>query len=235
VFDSKGRTKRLQGELPPSAEPLPLVEPAVVVSLDDPKLFREGLSDLFALGDELTEALRQMDPGSVPEGYRIPEPEKAKVDEGSVWSWKLLNSRLDEQIRPAIGVGEQVAVFSMAPKQAGRMLVESRLETASQLAKFDEPLASAMAFDVAGVIDALEPWVTYLTRYGCVQERDGVVDPEVELTAADENQQAKEVLEHVRVVLAAAKSLRAAAAETSFQGDALVTHWQNVIRDTPAK
>ena len=235
VLDSKGRTKRLQGELPPSAEPLPLVEPAVVVSLDDPKLFREGLSDLFALGDELTEALRQMDPGSVPEGYRIPEPEKAKVDEGSVWSWKLLNSRLDEQIRPAIGVGEQVAVFSMAPKQAGRMLVESRLETASQLAKFDEPLASAMAFDVAGVIDALEPWVTYLTRYGCVQERDGVVDPEVELTAADENQQAKEVLEHVRVVLAAAKSLRAAAAETSFQGDALVTHWQNVIRDTPAK
>ena len=235
VLDSKGRTKRVQGDLPPSAEPLPLVEPAVVVSLDDPKLFREGLSDLFALGDELTEALRQMDPDTVPEGYQIPEPEKAKVDDGSVWSWKLVNSRLDEQIRPAIGVGDQVAVFSMVPKQAGRMLVESRLETGSQLAKFDEPLASAAAFDVAGVIDALEPWVTYLTRYGCVQERDGVVDPDVELTAADENEQAKEVLEHVRVVLGAAKSLRAAAAETSFQGDALVTHWQNVIRDTPAK
>ena len=235
VLDSKARTKRIQGELPPSAEPLPLMEPAVVVSLADPKLFKEGLSDLFSLGDELTDALRQMDPAAVPQGYRIPEPEKSKGDEGSVWSWKLVNSRLDEQIRPTIGVGDDVAVFSMAPKQAGRMLVESRLETASQLAKFDEPLASAMAFDVAGVIDALEPWVTYLTRYGCVQERDGVVDPEVELTAADENQQAKEVLEHVRVVLAAAKSLRAAAAETSFQGDALVTHWQNVIRDTPAK
>ena len=95
--------------------------------------------------------------------------------------------------------------------------------------------ASAAAFDVAGAIDALEPWVIYLTRYGCVQERDGVVDPDDELTAADENEQAKEVLEHVRVVLAAAKSLRAAAAETSFQGDALVTHWRNVIRDTPAK
>jgi len=235
VLDSKGRTKRVQGELPPSAEPLPLVEPAVVVSLADPKLFKEGLSDLFALGDELTDALRQMDPDAVPEGYRIPEPEKSKGDDGSVWSWKLLNSRLDDQIRPAIGVGDDVAVFSMAPKQAGRMLVESRLETGSQLAKFDEPLASAAAFDVAGAIDALEPWVIYLTRYGCVQERDGVVDPDDELTAADENEQAKEVLEHVRVVLAAAKSLRAAAAETSFQGDALVTHWRNVIRDTPAK
>ncbi|MBU6308273.1 MAG: hypothetical protein KJS77_00850 [Planctomycetes bacterium] len=235
VLDSKARTKRIQGELPPSAEPLPLIEPAVVVSLADPKLFKEGLSDLFALGDDLTDALRQMDPGTVPEGYRIPEPEKSKGDEGSVWSWKLLNSRLDEQIRPTIGVGDDVAVFSMAPKQAGRMLVESRLETGSQLATFDEPLASAAAFDVAGVIDAIEPWVTYLTRYGCVQERDGAVDPDDELTAADENEQAKEVLEHVQVVLAAAKSLRAAAAETSYQGDALVTHWRNVIRDTPAK
>jgi hypothetical protein len=235
VLDSKGRSKRVQGKLPSSPEPLPLLEPAVVVSLADPKLFREGLSDLFALGDEFTDALRQMDPAAVPEGYRIPEPEKAKVDDGSVWSWKLVNSRLDDQIRPAIGVGDEVAVFSMTPKQAGRMLVESRLETGSQLAKFDEPLAAAASFDVAGVIDALEPWITYLTRYGCVQDRDGVVDPDVELTAADETEQAKEVLEHVRVVLAAAKSLRAAAAETSIQGDAVVTHWQNVIRDTPAR
>lgn len=235
VLDSKGRSKRVQGKLPSSPEPLPLLEPAVVVSLADPKLFREGLSDLFALGDEFTDALRQMDSDAVPEGYRIPEPEKAKVDDGSVWSWKLVNSRLDDQIRPAIGVGDEVAVFSMTPKQAGRILVESRLETGSQLAKFDEPLAAAAAFDVAGAIDAIEPWITYLTRYGCVQDRDGSVDPDVELTAADETEQAKEVLEHVRVVLAAAKSLRAAAAETSFQGDALVTHWQNVIRDTPAR
>ena len=235
VLDSKGRTKRVQGDLPPSAEPLPLVEPAIVVSLADPKLFKEGLSDLFALGDELTDALRQMDPDAVPAGYRIPEPEKAKGDEGAVWSWKLVNSRLDDQIRPAIGVSDDVAVFTIAPKQAGRMLVASRLETGSQLARFDEPLASAAAFDVAGVIDAVEPWVIYLTRYGCVQERDGVVDPDDELSAADENEQAREVLDHVRVVLAAAKSLRAAAAETSFQGDALVTHWRNVIRDTPAK
>lgn len=235
VVDAKGRTKRVQGDLPPSAEPLPLVEPAVVLSLGDAKLFREGLSDLFALADEFTDALRQVDPEAVPEGYRIPEPEKAKTDEGSVWSWKLANSRLDDQVRPAIGVGERVAVFSMAPKQAGRLLAESRLETGSQLTKFDEPLAAAAAFDFAGLIDAVEPWVVYLTRYGCVQERDGVVDPEVELTAADENEQAKEVLEHVRVVLAAMKSLRAGVAETSSQGDALVTHWRNVIRDTPAK
>jgi hypothetical protein len=234
VIDAKGRTKRLQGELPASAEPLPLVEPAIVLPLDDPKLFRDGLSDLFALGDELTEAIRAIDPDAVPEGYRIPEPEKAKVDAGTLWSWKLDKSRLDDQIRPAIGVGEKAVVFSLVPTQAGRMLVESRLETGSQLTRFDEPLAGAAAVDFAGLVDALQPWIVYLTRYGCVQERDGVVDPDGELTADDENEQAKEVLEHASVVLEAIKSLRAAVAESSFRDDALVTHWRNVIRDTPA-
>jgi hypothetical protein len=115
------------------------------------------------------------------------------------------------------------------------MLVENRLETGSQLTTFDEPLVAAAAVDCAGLIDVLKPWVVYLTRYGCVQERDGSVDPDSELTAADENDQAKEVLEHAEVVLEACKSLRAAVAETGFRDDALVTRWRNVIRDMPAK
>jgi len=235
VLDAKGRTKKLQGELPASAEPLPLVEPAIVLPLADPKLFKDGLSDLFALGDELTDAIRDMDPDAVPAGYRIPEPEKSKVEAGTVWSWKLSNSRLDDQIRPAIGVGEKAVVLSFMPKQAGRMLVESPLETGSRLSRFAEPLASGAAIDCAGLVDVIGPWVTYLTRYGCVQQRDGAVDPDAELTAADENEQAQEVLEQVRVVLEAVKSLRAAVAETAFREDALVTHWRNVIRDLPAR
>lgn len=235
VLDAKSRTKKPAAALPASSEQLALVEPAIVLPLANPKLFREGLSDLFALGDELTEAIREIDADAVPAGYRIPDPEKSKSDTGTVWAWPLVKSGLDDQVRPSIGVGEQAAVFSLAPAQAGRLLVESKLETGGQLATFTEPLASAAAVDVAGIIDVLQPWVVYLTRYGCVQERDGVVDADAELTAADETEQAKEVLTHVKVVLEAAKSLRAMVAETAVRDDALVTHWRNVIRDMPAK
>jgi hypothetical protein len=235
VLDAKGRTKKLQADLPGSSEPLPLVEPAIVLPLQDAKLFREGLSDLFALGDELTEAIRDMDPDAVPEGYRIPEPEKTKVEDGTVWSWKLAGTRLDDQIRPSIGLGEKAAVLSFGPKQAGRMIPESRLETGSQLTTFTEPLATGAAVDFAGIVDAVAPWVTYVTRYGCVQSRDGSVDPDLELSASDENDEAKEALEQVKVVLEAIKSFRAAVAETAFRDDAMVTHWRNVIRDMPAK
>jgi hypothetical protein len=235
VLDAKGRTKKPQRRLPASADPLTLLEPGIVLPLADPKLFREGLSDLFELADEITEAVRSLDPDAVPDDYRIPEPERTKQEEGSVWAWTLVNAGLDDQIRPAIGVGADAAVLTLVPKQAGRVMVESELETGAQLTTFDEPLAGAAAIDVAGVLDAVRPWVVYLTRYGCVQQREGRVDPGRELSADDETPEAREALEHAAVIIEALKSLRVAVAETSSRDGALVTHWRNVIRDMPAK
>lgn len=235
VIDAKTKTTRVQKDLPVSAEPLPLLEPAIVLPLADPKLFREGLSDLFTLADDLVAAAVKMAPDAVPAGYEVPEPEKAKVSAGSIWSFALPQSGLDEQLRPAIGVGDKAAVFSLVPAQAGRLLAAGRIETGSQLATFEEPLAGAAAVDFAGLVDALRPWIVYVTRYGCVQQRDGRVDADEELTAEDETAEAKEALAHVAVVLEVAKCFRAATAETSITEEATVTHWRNVIRDLPAQ
>ncbi len=235
VLDGKSRTKKPQADLPASTEPLPLPEPAIVLPLGDAKLFREGLSDLFALGDDAVEALREIDPDAVPDDYQVPDPDKTKVEAGSIWSFALPESGLDDQVRPAIGVGDDVAVFSFAPNQAARLLGAAKLETGSQLATFEEPLAGAAAVDVAGIVDAVKPWVVYVTRYGCVREREGTVDADHELAAADETEQARDALRTVDVVLEVAKCLRAAVAETAFRDGALVTHWRNIIRDLPKK
>ena len=235
VIDGKSSTKRLHQSLPSATEPLPLVEPAIVLGLDDPKLFRDGMSDLFELADEVVDAVREMNPDALPAEYRVPEPVKTKVEGGALWSYPLTNSGLDEKVQPSIGVGEGAAVLSLVPKQAGRLLLKTRLETGSQLAKFEEPLVGAAALDCAGLIDAIQPWVVYFTRYGCVQQRDGNVDPESELGPDDENEQAKDALAQAKVVFEAIKSLRVAVAETAVQSDAMVTHWRNVIRDMPAK
>ena len=235
VIDGKSSTKRLHQSLPSAAEPLPLVEPAIVLGLADPKLFREAMSDLFELSDEVVDAVREMNPDALPAEYRVPEPVKNKVEGGTLWSYPLANSGLDEKVQPSIGVGESAAVLSLVPKQAGRLLLKTRLETGSRLAKFEEPLVGAAALDWAGLIDAIQPWAVYFTRYGCVQQRDGNVDPESELGPDDENEQAKDALAQAKVVFEAIKSLRVAVAETAVQSDAMVTHWRNVIRDMPAK
>jgi hypothetical protein len=41
----------------------------------------------------------------------------------------------------------------------------------------------------------------------------------------------KDILEHAKVVLEVAQSLRVATAETMTKPEATVTHWRNVIRD----
>jgi hypothetical protein len=235
VIDGKSTTKRPHASLPSAAEPLPLLEPAIVLGLDDPKLFREGMSDVFELADELVDAVREMNPDAVPAGYRVPEPVKAKVEGGTLWSFPIASSGLDDKVQPSIGVGDDAAVLSLVPKQAGRLLLQTRLETGSQLSKFEEPLVAAAALDFAGLVDAIQPWVVYLTRYGCAQQRDGSVDPEGELGADDENEQAKDALAQAKIVFEVIKSLRVAVAETAAQSDAMVTHWRNVIRDMPAK
>jgi len=233
VLDAKTRTKRPHREMPASAELLPLVEPAIVLPLADRKQFVSGLNDLFALADEAVAAARRMDPDAVPAGYEVPEPTKTKVDGGTVWSFALAASGLDDQLQPAIGVGDEAVVFSLGPQQAGRMITAVPLETGRRLTRFDEPLVSAAAVDVAGFFDALAPWVRYVARYASVQDRDGAVDPDSELSADDENEQTQEALEHVRVVFEVLKTLKLAVAETAFRDEALVTHWQNVIRDLP--
>jgi hypothetical protein len=235
LLDAQGRTERLQQDLPASKEPLPLFEPAIVLPLADRELFLDGLNDVFALGDELVEAIRRFDPETVPAGYQIPAPEKTKVEGGAVWAFAISEAGLDEQVKPAIAVGEKAVAFTLVPGQAGRILPQRKLETATELSTFATPLAAAAAVDFPAVVDAIEPWIVYLTRYGCVQQREGWVDADEELTADDETEEASEALEHVDVVLEAARCLKAAVAETAVRDDATVTHWRNIIRDMPKR
>ena len=235
VIDGKTTTKRPHRLLPAAAEPLPLFEPAIVLGLDDPKLFREGMSDLFELSDELVDAVRELNPDAMPAEYSVPEPVKTKGEGGTLWSFPLTDSGFDEKVQLSIGVTDDAAVFSLVPKQAGRLLLKARLETGSQLAKFEEPLVGAATLDFAGLVEVIQPWVVYLTRYGCAQQRDGNVDPDSELGPDDENEQAKDALAQAKVLFEVLKSLRVAVAETAMQSDAMVTHWRNVIRDLPAK
>lgn len=235
VIDAKGRTTRLQRDVPSSVEPLPLAETAVALRLSDAKLFREALSDVFELADDVVAAMRALEPGSVPEGYRIPEPVRSKVDGGALWTFPLTGSGIDEQFQPAIGVSDATAVFSLAPKQAERMLVSAEQRTAESVARFDGPLAGAAALDFVGLVDLVEPWVVYGMRVASAQQRNGFADAGTEVGPDLDDGQMKDAMDAVRVVFDCLRCIRMAAAETTTRPDATVTHWRNLIRDLPAE
>jgi len=235
VLDGQATTRKLHPDLPQAAGPLPIIEPAILLPLADRRLFIEGLNDVFEILDEVVVRLRKLDPDSIPAGYEIPAPVKQKLEQGTVWAFPLDKSGLDPQIQPAIVVGDDLAAFTLVPGQAARLLTKQPLTTAKQLAAFDQPAAGAAAVEWSRLIDAIEPWLVYLTRYGSIMQREGEVDPSLELTAGTETPEISEALEHVDVILDVARCLRAAAATTVTKDGALVTHWRNEIRDLPAK
>lgn len=234
VLDAKSTTTKIQKRLPASADPLPIIEPAIVLAIDDATLFREGLSDLFALSDKLLTAIREIGKPAVPAGYRIPDPEQRDVTGGKLWNFALPESGLDEQIQMSIGVGEKVAVFSLVPAQAERLLTATSLETARGLTAFDSPLAAAAALDWAGLIDAIEPWIIFGARCGAVQNKGERLDPDSTIGPEVETEVNKKDLAQVGTILNVLRCLKSAAAETSVEGEATVTRWQNQISDLPA-
>lgn len=235
VLDAKTTTTKLQKRLPSSADPLPLLEPAIVLALDDAELFREGLSDLFALSDKLLAAIREIDEDAVPTSYKIPDPEQQDVTGGKLWNFALPDSGLDEQIQMSIGVGEKAAVFSLVPGQAARLLTGEPLKTAASLTSFDKPLAAAAALDWVGLIDAIEPWVVFGARCGVVKNKGEWLDPGSTIDADVETDETKKDLAQVATILDVLRCLKTAAAETSMEGEVTVTRWQNQIEDLPAE
>ena len=235
VLDDETKVERLQKELPSSADPLPIVEPAIVLGLADAGLFKEGLNDLFELADRLVNVIREKDPSSIPAGYQIPEPVESSVADGTVWSFPIPQAGLAEEIAPAIGLGTDVAVFSLVPGQAGRLLTAADLETASALGGFDGPLGAAAAADVPAIIDTLEAWLVYAARYASVQQREGSVDADVELSASDESPMIAPFFEQAQVVLEACRCLKAGVAEQTIEDGVTITRWKNLIEDMPAR
>ena len=190
---------------------------------------------LFELADDVIAVSRSLNPETVPEGARLPEPEKWSIEGGTMWAFGLGDSGIDDQIRPSIAISDSAAVFSLAPAQAGRMLVAKKQTTGAPLSAFDGPLATSAALDVAGLVDLVEPWILYAVRVGVLQQRNGFVDGSTVIGPDIDDGQVKDIVETTGVLLDALRCIRLAVAETTTRSDATVTHWRNMIRDLPAK
>ena len=232
VLDGKASTTKLQASLPASSKPLPLIEPAIVLSLDDEALFREGLSDIFALSDKLLAVIREIDEDAIPSEYRIPDPEEKDAEGGSLWTFALPESGLDEQIQLSIGVGKNAAVFSFTPTQAERILTSSPLQLEGD---FSQNLAAAAILDWVAFANLLEPWATYVIRCGGMQQEKGRLDPDSTIGPDSETEEVTDALKQLATIFDVVRCLKSATAKTSIEEDATVTRWQNRIEDLPAK
>jgi ElaB/YqjD/DUF883 family membrane-anchored ribosome-binding protein len=218
VIDRKLTSKQFIGSQPATEKPMPMVEPALVLGLDDPALFKKGLGEYRAVINGLIAALRESDENAdIPEEVQIPEPKVTDVAGGKLYSLTLPEEwQLDKKIVPNLGIGDHVAVVSISHDHSRRLLESTPLAVGGVL-EDQRPRACAVWIDWAATVDAASPWVDYIIAQSM---------------ANSEQRMPKAVLEsQVRIVKDVLKALRTFTSETYFEEGILVNHGLAEIRD----
>ncbi|MBI1916167.1 MAG: hypothetical protein HYS12_15750 [Planctomycetes bacterium] len=215
VLDAKMTSKQWIPQLPNSARPLALPEPSFLYGVRDADLLAKALGEYRQL---LNKALKEIAAGQAAD-LEVPPAKTEKIKGGTLYYYPLPGFLgIDERIAPNAGIGEKVAVFSLAPSTTKRLLAKTPFKGGGLLAKSDRPMISATYVNVKGLFEAIGPWV----EYGLETAFDNGALPK-------EHQES--VLKQVRTVVEVLSVLRSSTSYTTVEGRATVTHSEMVIRD----
>ncbi len=209
VIDVQLTSKQFVESLPATEEPMPMIEPALVLGVSDAELLRKGCAEYQAVLDALIDVIRQMEPESIPEDFTIPRPKVAKCPAGTLYTYVLPEQwGVDEQIALTFGVSDSVAVASTSPNHTERLLEHTTPAVGGVLTDADQPRAVAVVFDWSVLLNAAKPWVD-LAVEKITQQSEG-------------NHEA--VVSQVQTVMEVLAVLRKVTVESYFQDGALVSH-----------
>jgi hypothetical protein len=228
VFDGKFESKQFFERLPEWEKAMPLPELALVIGVSDANLLKKGVKEYLAIALEAVEIVRKKDPqvfedfaraekSAHPEGFKLPE---MTVTEGSgytIYGCSLPPELgVDKNFVPNAGLSDHVAVLSLSAKHSERLLKKTPLAVGGVLAKTDRPLASAVWFAWADLLDTAMPWIDF----GLNQ----IDDPQF----GGDRQSA---IDQIHTVLEVLKCYRSITVESRVEEGCLVTHSLLEIRD----
>jgi len=219
VIDAKLTSRQFVRALPATEEPMPMIEPAVVAGVSDAGLLRQAFGEYRAVLDGVIDFIREANPAAVPEDFAFPDPEVTEGPTGTIFAWALPAAwGVDEKIAPNLGLSETVGVISASPDHTRRLLTPTPLDSPGVLEDADRPLAGAVVFDWAGLIDAAAPWVRFAAEKIMEENRT-------------DQSEAAVILDQVETVLEVLQVPRKYTSASYFEDGALVTHSLLEIRD----
>ncbi len=209
VLDVQLTSNQFVESLPATEEPMPMIEPALVLGVSDADLLRKGCAEYQAVLDALVDVIRQMEPGSIPEDFTIPRPKVAKCSSGTLYTYESPEQwGVDEQIALTFGLSDSVAVVSASPNHTERLLELTTPAAGGVLTDADRPRAVAVVLDWSVLLKAAKPWV----------------DLAVEKIAEQSEGNHEAVASQVQTVMEVLAVLRKVTVESYFQDGVLVSH-----------
>jgi hypothetical protein len=231
VLDADIASRQWHRDMPAFEKPLPMAEIALVFGVSDAERLKRAFQEYKAVAQEVVDTIRQINPEAIPAGYRVPDPQSRESSDGQVYWYAIpAEAGLDPQVQPAAGLSKTVAVISTSAKQAERVLATSRLQAHSDVIAARKTAGSAVHFDFAGLIDAVEPWTEAALLHFFSQRGPGI-DTEESLKKAASLPQFKEIAEQIRTGASILKCYRGTTSVTYLDGGATVTHGESVFED----
>jgi hypothetical protein len=219
VLDAKWKSKHWHVAAPSTPKAMPLPEAGILLGISDEAKFRQAMKGYYALINDSLGTASEIARGQIPD-IKMPEP-TIEDGTGGLLAYYPLPPELavDAQVLPMVGLAKTVVVFSLSRSHTERLLRPTPLKISSgPLAEWKgKPLASAMVFDWAALVDAAAPWIEMgvtLAKPPPVPEGpDG------------------DVLKQVRTVLEVLKVFRSTSSATYFADGVSVTHTETLMRD----
>jgi hypothetical protein len=217
AVDAKSTSEQWHEMMPQAKNALPMLEVAMLFGVNDSEAVDKAAAEYFSILQEMLKKVHSVSE-EIPE-IELPEPNTKESAEGKIYFYGLPPSAgLDKQFAPSMGLAKDVLAFSLLPKQTQRTLASTPLKLEGPMADLDRPLGSLVHVSIAGLIDAISPWVDYGFTVASEGEDNPVLD-----TIKPQVQSALNVLKCIRGVTA-----------VSYQEDELwVTHMECELQDLP--
>ncbi|MEQ8790732.1 MAG: hypothetical protein RIC55_30825 [Pirellulaceae bacterium] len=206
--------KQWSEALPPSDEPVPLPQPGFAATVKDGDVVAECIDDYRRLINDAIVQWRALSPESAPK-FLLPDPRQQEVANGKVYSFSLPEEwAASPRLRPNYGVSNKVLAISAAPETTNSLLGKKSAGFGRSTIPLDETVVSVVHFDVAGLVDAVVPWIAIGQQ----------------LSGEELDEEQKQVMQDV---VSLVRCIRSATVITRLEGDVLVAHQQLHLTDLP--
>jgi hypothetical protein len=221
VIDSKISSKQWHQAMPATEKPMPMLELAIVMSVNDAELLKKAAAEYRAVFNELFAGLRDIvqEKDNFPE-IKIPEPKMEKGKSGTLYSIPLPDELgVDKQIVPTAALSDKVCALALTKAHAERLLASTPLKLdGGPLADTKRNLANAVYFSWPAMMDLAEPWVMFGINASGVAKMAPNLNPD-------------DVIKQVKMGFEVLKVFRVYTSCTYLEDGSLVTHSETVIKD----
>ena len=169
--------KQWYKDMPPSVDPLPLPEFAMVCGIKDAKLLNDGMEAVFKSCDEMVEAMRAKNPNSIPAGYKIPRPVQSDTAAGKKLGYEIpADCPVSKELMPhALFAGEYV-IDSYSDKQSSAMAAVTKLTAMPGVIDSSAKQSSVSYINLGKIFDIARPWIRYALIEGMESMEDSLVE-----------------------------------------------------------